>query len=336
MYVVHDYNRKPHVPRLIVTRLLDAVLLLAALSLVTFGLLKSARGDLVDALYGDSLDYLSPAQIAQIRANLGLDQPLPVQYMNWLRGLAHGDLGRAAGDQRPVASIIAERLPYSLALGASALALALCVGVALGVLAATHADGWADRLVQGFAAAATAVPGFWLALGLILAFSLGLRWLPSSGPISPDGQRPFLLDVAVHAILPVTALALREMAVFARFTRGALLDVLHADCIRTARAKGLAEGAVHWRHAFPQVQLPLITLVGLQLPSLVGGAVAVETVFAWPGMGRLFVDAALKRDFATLAAAMLLTSTLVIGANLVADIAYAVADPRVAGPPRSA
>jgi peptide/nickel transport system permease protein len=309
--------------------LVDACLLLVLLSLLTFGALKLSHGDLVDALYGNALDQLDSAQVSQIREQLGLNRPLPAQYLAWLQGILHGDLGRANGDERPVLDVIGERLPYTLQLGATALALALSGGLLLGAVSAAHPDGSIDRFTSAFVAVATAVPGFWLALGLILVFGVWLRWLPTGQPFSTLASLPPWLDRLDHLALPAIALATREMALFARYTRSGLADVIRADFVRTARAKGLAERVVLRRHALRNALIPLITLVGLTLPTLVGGAVAIEVVFGWPGMGQLFVDAALKRDYALLAGDLLVTSSIVIAANLLADLAYTWADPRL-------
>jgi peptide/nickel transport system permease protein len=299
------------------------------LSLITFAALKLSHGDLVDALHGSSLDQLTPDQVSQIRGELGLDRPLPAQYLAWLQGVVHGDLGRANGDQRPVRDVIGERLPYTLQLGLTALAIALCSGLLLGVLSASRPGSGIDRFTSAFGAAATSVPGFWLALGLILVFGVWLRWLPTGQPFSTFTALPGWLDRLNHLLLPAVALATRESGVFARYTRSSLADVIHADFVRTARAKGLPERAVLWRHALRNALLPLITQVGLVLPTLVGGAVAIEVVFGWPGMGQLFVDAALKRDYALLAGDLLVTSTLVIFGNLLADLTYGWVDPRL-------
>jgi peptide/nickel transport system permease protein len=315
--------------RLVVTRLVDACVLLLLLSLIAFGALKLSRGDLVDALYGSSLDQLDPAQVAQIREHLGLNRPLPAQYLGWLQGIVHGDLGRANGDQRPVLDIIGERLPYTAQLGGTALVLALSSGLLLGVLSAARPGSAIDRLTSAFAAAATAVPGFWLALGLILVFGVWLRWLPTGQPFSTFTALPGWLDRLDHLALPAITLAARESALFARYTRSSLADVMHADFVRTARAKGLPDRIVVWRHALRNALTPLITLVGLELPTLVGGAVAIEVAFGWPGMGQLFVDAALKRDYALLAGNLLVTSTLVIVGNFLADLTHGWADPRL-------
>ena len=315
--------------RLILTRLADACVLLLLLSVIAFGALKLSSGDLVDALYGQSLDQLSPPQTDRLRQQLGLDRPLPVQYLAWLEGVLHGDLGRANGDGRPVLDIIGERLPYTLLLGSTALGMALVIGVSMGTAAAAQPGSAIDRCTATFTVAATAVPGFWLALGLILLFGVWLRWLPTGQPFSTFTPLPSWLDRLQHLLLPALSLAAPQSAVIARYVRSSLADVLQADFVRTARSKGLSARSVVWRHAFRNALMPLITLIGLDLPRLVGGAVAIEVVFSWPGMGQLFVDAALKRDFALLAGDLLVTSSLVILANLLADLAYGWVNPRL-------
>jgi peptide/nickel transport system permease protein len=315
--------------RIVLARLLDTLPLVLLLTLVTFGMLKVARGDIVDALYGDSLEYMTPDQVAQIRSEYGVDQPLVVQYASWLRGLTRGDFGRDLATQRPIAEIIVERLPYTVRLGGLSLLTAILLGVPLGVVAATGRHRQMERAIKTFAAVAMALPGFWLGLGLILVFTVWLHWLPSSGPFSTDSQRSPLLDAAAHTVLPVLALAAWNVGAFIRYTAASVEDALAVDFIRTAWAKGLSEWQVNWRHALPNALLPLITLVGLRLPLLVNGTVAIEDIFGWPGLGRLFVDAAMKRDTTLLSGTLLVTGLVVILGNLVADLAYLWADPRL-------
>jgi peptide/nickel transport system permease protein len=306
-------------------RLLGAVPLLLGISLIAFVLIRLAPGDPVGMLYGPD----EPIEdIARVRASLGLDQPLPVQYLAWLRNVLRGDLGRSYSDGRPVLAVIVERVPRTLQLTLSALALALVGGLSIGALAALRRNTALDALATALATACYSIPGFWLALLLILVFSVQLRLLPSGGVGTLRGERT-LRDGLAHLILPAVVLSLRELGRIVRFTRAGLLDVLESDYIRTARAKGLREHSVVWSHALRNALLPLITLLGLAVPGLLGGSIVIESVFAWPGIGRLAYEAALARNYPLIMGLTLCIGALVIIGNLLADLGYGLADPRV-------
>ena len=311
----------------VVGRLIRATPLLILLSLISFAILHLAPGDPAALLYG--LDA-TPQDLAQIRTHWGLDRPLASQYLNWLAHVARGDLGRSLVDGRPVATILGERLAATLTLAFAALALGMTLGVTLGLLAATHAESALDRVLTFAATLFYSLPPFWLGLLFILIFAVWLRWLPSGGRASPSGPAS-IADLLAHLALPTLVLALHVLAHFLRYTRAALLDELQQGYVRTARAKGLGERAVLLQHALRNAALPLITLAGLSLPQLLSGSAVVETVFAWPGLGRLLVEAAFQRNYSVLMGDILLVGALVVLGSLAADVCYVLADPRLRG-----
>jgi peptide/nickel transport system permease protein len=306
-------------------RLLQAVPLLVLLSLISFAILHLAPGDPVTLLYGVEA---TPQDLAQVRARWGLDRPLPIQYLNWLAHVLRGDMGRSLVDGRPVAAMLGERLAATLVLALTALGLALPAGVALGIVAATHAGSGLDRALTGLATFAYSIPSFWLGLLLILLFGVQLRWLPSGGLMSATGHGD-LPDFLSHLVLPALVLSLPLFAQFLRYSRTGLLEELHQGYVRAARAKGLSERAVLFRHALRNAAIPLITLVGLSLPQVLSGSAVIEMVFAWPGLGRLLVEAAFQRNYSVLMGDVLLVGGLVVVGSLVADVCYVVADPRI-------
>ncbi|MBK1649120.1 nickel ABC transporter permease [Rhabdochromatium marinum] len=291
-----------------------AVVILGVCTLV-FLLLHLVPGDPVEAMLGESA---RPADQAALRQHLGLDQPLPVQYWNYLAGLLRLDLGQSLINQRPVAAVIAERFPATVQLTLAALALALIIALPLGVLAARHRGGPLDSAAMGFSVLGLAIPNFWLGPVLILVFSLWLGWTPVSGR---EGWSSL--------ILPTLTLGTGLAALLARMVRASLLEVLHEDYIRTARAKGLSESALLWRHALRNAALPILTLLGLQLGGLLGGAVITETVFSWPGIGSLLVDAIKARDYPVAQGCVLLISLIYVVVNTLTDVLYLWIDPRV-------
>ncbi|CAN5792531.1 ABC transporter permease [soil metagenome] len=256
--------------------------------------------------------------IEAIRERMGFNDPLVVQYARFIGDAVQGDFGDSTRERRPSMEIVLERLPATLQLGGVALLISLTVGIPLGILSATrHGSGW-DKLARVISVAGQAVPGFWLGLLLILFFSVRLGWLPTSGRGGVD-----------HIILPAVTLAALSTARYARLTRSTMLDVLGQDYIRTAKAKGLGDRIILWRHALKNASVSLITLTGLEIGRLIEGAVVVEQVFAWPGMGRVTVQALLNRDFAVVMAAVVLFAAMYTIANLLADIAYGWANPQV-------
>ncbi len=274
-------------------------------------------------LSGDPVLLLAPmdttrADLAEIRERMGFNDPLVVQYGRFMGNAVQGDFGDSSRERRPATEVVIERLPATLQLGATALVISVVIGVPLGVLSAVkHGTVW-DKLARVISVAGQAIPGFWLGVLLIMLFSVNLGWLPTSGRGTPE-----------HIILPAITLAALSTARYARLTRSTMLDVLGQDYIRTARAKGLTGWVILVRHALKNASVSLITMTGLEIGRLIEGAVVVEQVFAWPGMGRVTVQALLNRDFAVVTAAVMLFAVMYTLANLLADLAYGWANPQV-------
>ena len=301
--------------RFLISRLVSAMLVIAGVSLAVFLLIHLVPGDPVEVMLGDSA---RPADRAALRSQLGLDRPLVDQLAGWWGGLLQLDLGLSLHSRRPITELVIERLPATLELTAAALAVALAVALPLGVVAALGRGGWWDRGAMGVSLLGVSIPNFWLGPVLILVFSLGLGWLPVSGREAPGSL-----------VLPAVTLGTALAAVLARMLRAALLEVLGEDYIRTARAKGLGDLRVTLRHALPNAALPVVTLLGLQLGALLGGAVVTETVFGWPGVGQLTVEAIQKRDYPLVQGCVLLISVAYVLINTLTDLVYGWIDPRV-------
>jgi len=316
-------------PRYIARRLLAGVPLIVGVLAIAFGLIHLAPGDPIQALAGDGGDA---AYYAAMRARYGLDRPVPEQFGRYALAILRGDLGYSFSYGQPVSRVILDRLPATLLLTGTALVLATALGLGLGVLTALRLHGALDHTVAVVTLTAYAMPVFWLGQLLVLLFAVRLGLLPVQGMISVregyTGGR-HLLDVARHLALPALTLALPQVALNARLMRTSLREALAEEYIATARAKGLAERAVIWRHALRNALLPVVTALGGHLGVLLTGAALTETVFAWPGLGRLLLDAALKRDYPLLMAIFLLVSVVVVAANLLTDILYTALDPRV-------
>lgn len=310
-------------------RTLQAVPLLLAVLLITFALIEFAPGDPIVALAGESGDA---AYYAEMRTRFGLDRPAPERLAAYLSNAVQGDLGYSYRLQRPALLAVLERLPATLLLMLPALILAALFGVAAGSAAARRHDTNADAVVSGASLLGQALPVFWTAQLLVLAFAYQLGWFPVQGMrnlrLDAQGARAWL-DVAHHMVLPVAALTLQYAAPIARVARASLVDVLHRPYLQTALAKGLSGRQVFVRHALRTGLLPVVTVVGSQLAFLVSGAVLVETVFAWPGVGRLLLAAMLARDLPVVTATMVLLGVAVVFANLVVDLFYAALDPRI-------
>jgi peptide/nickel transport system permease protein len=309
----------------IVARVAFAVVMLLGVTMILFALMRLAPGGPEAVLVGAEF---SPEAAAQVRERLGLDRPLATQYLAWVSAAARGDLGRSFKSGEPVATLIRERLGPTLHLTGGALVFALVVAIPLGVLAAVRRNSVWDTLASAVALFGVSFPSFWLGIMLILLFSEVMHLLPPSG-LSEYGREGDVLARLRHAILPTLTLGLIQMAAFMRFTRSSLLEVLRQDYIRTAHAKGLSAGHVVWRHGLRNALIPVLTVVGLSLPTLVGGAVLTETVFAWPGVGRLAVGAVFERDYPIIMGVNLLVASVVITANLLTDLAYGLVDPRI-------
>jgi len=316
-------------PRYVARRLLAGVPLIIGVLAIAFGLIHLAPGDPIQVLAGDGGDA---AYYAAMRARYGLDRPLPEQFGRYALAILRGDLGYSFSYGQPVGRVILDRLPATLLLTGTALVLATALGIVLGVLTALRPHGALDHTVAVATLTAYAMPVFWLGQLLVLLFAVRLGLLPVQGMISVregyTGGR-HLLDVARHLALPALTLALPQVALNARLMRTSLREALAEEYIATARAKGLAERAVLWRHALRNALLPVVTALGGHLGILLTGAALTETVFAWPGLGRLLLDAALKRDYPLLMAIFLLVAVVVVVANLLTDILYTALDPRV-------
>ncbi len=318
-------------------RLLSAIPLVLGVATIVFFLLSLAPGDAVSFFVSPNI---TPEVLEQMRRNMGLDQPVHIRYLRWMGAMLQGDFGVSLARNQPVIDIIAEILPNTLILSASAMVLAFIGGVLVGVLQAVRQNRFTDGFLSVVGLFFYSMPSFWLALMLILVFGLGARnlwdwpiWFPASGMTSVD--YPFmspldqLRDRIMHLVLPSLSLALVLAAAIARYTRGSMLEVIRQDYIRTARSKGLPEGSVIFKHALRNGLIPVVTLLGLMLPYLFSGALLIESVFAWPGMGRLIVGAILQRDFPVVMAGTFIFAIMVIMGNLVADILYAIVDPRI-------
>ncbi|MFC7550031.1 ABC transporter permease [Plantactinospora sp. GCM10030261] len=315
--------------RVVRRRLLVAVPVLAATSMGMFALGAAAPIDPAQQYAGAAAVTTSEENLAQIRANWGVDDPLPVRYARWVGNLLRGDLGWSTSRHEPVADVIAARAGWTLLLVGTALALVLVASLLLGTLAAYRRGGWFDRALRAAAYAVQSMPVFWIGLAAIAVFALWLGWLPAGGLTAVTATSTEAADVAWHLVLPVAVLAISQAPWFVLFIRDAVADSLRDDHVLAARARGLSGRTVLFGHALRTALLPFLTLVGTHLPELVGGAVLVETVFSLPGLGGVTVQAALGADFPLLAAITLVTTVVVLAANLATDLAYAAADPRV-------
>ena len=306
-------------------RLLQLVPVLFGISLVVFLIMALVPGDPALAILGP---FATPESLATLRTDLGLDQPLWRRYLTWLGNVAYGDFGRSVTLERPVIDEIRERIGPTLLLGATALLLAVALGLAAGLVAAAHERRWPDRLLTMVVLLGISTPQFWLGLLLILVFGIWLRWLPVSGMVAVYGGGD-LVDVVQHLILPAVSLAVVVAGVLARLTRTVMLEVLSQDYVRMARARGLSERAVLYHHAFKNVLARMVPVIGLQSGFLLGGAVYVETVFQWPGMGRMLVDAISSRDLLLVQGGVLVMAAAYVLVNLVADLVQHWLDPRI-------
>lgn len=310
-------------------RVLVMVPLVLGISLLSFSIVYLAPGSPASTLLGPKA--LDPEALARVNANLGLDKPIYVQYYKWLLNTGRGDLGISIGiiPGKPVWELIKDRVLPTLELTISAIILALLVAIPVGVASAVRQYSTFDHIATVGAFAGISLPNFWLALMLILLFSVELGWLPSSGLIDPRIPDPTVLDYLRHLLIPAFVLGTASMAGLTRFVRASMLEVLRQDYITTARAKGLRERTVIYKHALRNALLPLVTILGMSLPGLLSGAVLVETVTGWPGMGRLAVNAVFARDYPVMMALIMIFGVLVIIGNLIADIVYSYVDPRI-------
>lgn len=317
--------------RFIVRRVFVMVPLLIGVSFFTFALINLIPGSPITNLRGNP--KIRPADIARLEEQLGLNRPWPQRYVEWLGHLLRGDFGRSLHNQVPVAARIWAVLPNTLLLTLSSLVFALVLAIPLGVYAAVHHKTWFDRGANVLGVALYAIPNAWLAILMVVLFSFkfrewGLPSLPATGIVSTrDGGD--LLDRFRHLLLPMVSLGLIEVGIWSSFIRSSMLEAMQQDYVRTARAKGLGRRAVIFSHAFRNALLTLVTLIGLSIPGLFGGAILTETVFAWNGIGLLTINAVTQRDYTMIMGTTLMFAVLTMIANLIADIAYAALDPRI-------
>jgi peptide/nickel transport system permease protein len=313
--------------RYVVRRLLQAIPTFLGITVIAYAVIRLAPGDPL-AVFEDPRG-VSAEQMAELRKAYGFDRPLPIQYLDWLGHAVRLDFGRSFQTHLPARDLIVERVPATLQLSLSALLIGLGLGIPAGLCAAVTRGRWPDQLVRVFAVIGDAVPHFWLGLLAIVLFAVQLHWLPAGGILTLGADAWNLGDRLKHLVLPAVVLATGFLAVFARYTRTEVLEVLGQDYVRTARAKGLRERVVVSAHALRNALIPVVTVLGGSLPALLGGAVTTEYVFSWPGMGRLAVDAAYARDYPVVMGLVLVAATLIILGTLVSDLLYAVADPRI-------
>jgi peptide/nickel transport system permease protein len=317
--------------RYLARRLLQAGFSVVAIIVLGFALLHLAPGDPVDVLAGE-FGTASPEYLMQLRHEFGLDRPLSIQLLTYFENVLQLNLGFSQRNNMTVLDLILSRLPATLLLMTTSIALSFFAGLVLGVAAARRVNKLADNLISVFALLCYAIPLFWLGLMAIVLFTVKLGLLPGDGifTIGADyGWFGYTLDVARHLILPAASLALFHMAVYTRLMRASMLEVYSLDYVRTARAKGLTQRRVALAHVLPNAILPMVSMVGVQIGPMLGGAVLVETVFGWPGLGRLAFDAILQRDYNLLLGILLFSSMLVVVTNFVIDLIYGWLDPRI-------
>ncbi len=309
----------------LVRRMLAMLLTLVGVSIVVFGMLHAVPGDPAQIMLGPEADAHA---LQALRHELGLDQPVYVQYVRWLRNLLRGDLGTSIVLRRSVFGEVMQRYDHTLLLALAAIVVSFAGGITIGVVSAIRRGSLFDRTAILLATGGLSLPSFWFALVLIVVFSLKLRWLPGTGMASAVNGGG-VVDTVRHLVLPAVALAVIPLAVIARYTRSAMLEVSNQDYVRTARAKGLPERVVTVHHAFKNTLVVLITMLGLQTGFLLAGAVYIENVFSWPGIGQMLVNGILTRDFPLVQGGVLIVATTYVVINVITDIAYVYFDPRV-------
>lgn len=312
--------------RYIVQRILEAIPLLFFVTLVTYFLMNLAPGGPL-SLYMHN-PKVSPATLHTLAIQMGLNQPWYVRYFSWLWALLHGNWGYSYFSGEPVLTLIGQRLPNTLILMGSSFVISLGIGIPLGVYVATHQYSVQDHLFSFLSFFAWAMPSFFFGLLLQTIFAVKLGWFPVSGMYSVYSP-PSVAQLLWHLVLPAFVLGLGSLAGWSRYMRSGILEVIRQDYVRTARAKGLAERVVVWKHALKNALLPIVTIIGLDLPGFFGGAVITEQIFAWPGMGRLFLSSLNERDYPVQMAGLLIGAVLLVVGNLLADLAYSFLDPRI-------
>lgn len=315
--------------RYILRRLLISIPVLFGITLVTYMIVTLAPGDPVSALVDpEQVAALGPGWLEQQRAELGLDKPLPVRYGLWMKEILQGNLGYSYSDRQPVVDKIAERIWPTLKLMLMVQVLALFIAIPIGILSAVKQYSILDYFATIFGFTTISIPSFFLALAGIYVFAVKLRWLPTAG-MNTIGKPPSLMDSLEHLILPATVLGLAQAAPLIRYTRSSMLETVRQDYVRVARAKGLSERNVIVRHALRNALIPLVTVIALTLPQLLGGTVIVEQVFSWPGMGTLAIKAVRARDYPTIMAINMIGAVAILVSSLVADVIYSWIDPRI-------
>ena len=311
--------------RFLLRRLGQSLLLLVLVSMLGFAMLHLTPGGPLSQFA--NTPGMSEEDLRRLATQMGLDRPMIVQYADWAAGMVTGDWGRSYRDDMPVLMVIASRLGATIRLMPTALLFAILLGCAIGTIGAVRRYSLFDQITTVGAMVALSIPTFWFGLVVIYVFSIELRWLPP-GNIAPVGDEGFWVSLH-HLIGPAMVLGLVTTAIWSRFMRSAMLEVMAQDYVRTARAKGLPERMVLATHALRNALLPMITLAGLEFPTLLGGALVTETVFTWPGMGRLFLDSIGYRDYPVIMGVLMFTAVMVIIGNLIADVLHVVADPRI-------
>jgi peptide/nickel transport system permease protein len=312
----------------IIRRLLYAIPTLIGISIITFAIARLAPGDPI-RLFTFGIRDFTEADYQQLLHRYGLDKPMPLQYIDWITNAVRGNFGESLIYHRESFAMLMERVPNTLVLAGAALLLQLVIGVPLGVLAAFKRGTWVDGAIRVFGVAGHAVPAFWLGLILIIVFAVQLRWLPSLGMLTVGHDQWDILDRLKHLILPAFVLALTGIANYSRILRTETLDVLAQDFVRTAHAKGLRDRTVVFTHALRNALIPVVTALGGVLAALVGGALVIEQVFSWPGVGQFTFQAAIAKDYPIVQAGVMFTSTLLVISYLLRDLTYAIVDPRI-------
>jgi peptide/nickel transport system permease protein len=307
----------------ILRRVLQTIPVLILTSVIVFALLRLVPGDPAIVLAGGDA---SPEVLDAIRADLGLDQPIVTQYVIWIGNALRGDLGHSYASRMDVSQLLMLKLPATVELAVAAFALALIISLPLGIISGLKVRTRTDITISAFTAFGIGLPNFWIGILFILLFSLNLRWLPPGGRVAFDQDPGRALQ---SLILPALTLAIPQAAIFARFIKGAVVDVMYEDYVRTARAKGLADTVVALRHICANALIPVVTVLGMQFGRMLGGAVIIESVFTWPGVGRLLLDAIGARDYAVIQGGLLVLVTIFVFVNLLTDLSYGFLDPRV-------
>ena len=324
-------SRSTQILRYIIRRLFQAVPIVLAIIVLNFFLLNMAEGDAVDVLAGEA-GSATPEYMAELRAKFGLDQPLPVQLLVYLKNIISLDLGYSFRHDMPVSVLIVDRFWPTLLLMVSTIILAVLFGILLGLLAAINLNTWKDAVISVFALITYATPLFWVGLMMIVVFSINLRWFPTSGMENIaafyEGFDRFV-DIAHHLVLPTITLSLFYLALYTRLMRASMLEQYGQDYVVTARAKGLPERRITFGHVLRNALLPVVTMAGVQVGAIIGGSVIVESVFAWPGLGMLAFESLFARDLNLLLGIFLISSVLVVVVNLIVDVIYCFLDPRI-------